>query len=451
MSRDGLIVSTAVMIAFFILFTILILPSPSSEPTNQTIESDIILEFYFSSGHCTACDAAKPIIDEIEEMYSNDISVVRYPVDQLENIDDFNKWKSYGFKTYPSVVIFNNTSSYKEFKELIVLLDTDESLEDERLGYRVEYLTKESLITEIEYQLSGDYSEPPDESSESIDHLDIPFFDSINPSDFSLPVLTIILGAVDSVNPCSFFVLMFLLSILLHTKERKKMTIIGGIFIFFSGFIYFLIMAVLIAFFIISDQQPLILFIAAIIALVFGILNMKDFFFFKKGPSASIPDSQKSELYQQMRHLVKITSVPSLIAATIIFAISANVVELFCSLQIPLLYNAQLLSYDLTGFEYYMYIFFYNVIYVIPLIIIVTIMIITLGRWKISETQGRVLKLFPGIMIFSLGELLLLNPDLLSNIFVAIGVLAYSLILTLVVYFISKLLDKDENKITRTF
>ena len=59
----------------------------------------------------------------------------------------------------------------------------------------------------------------------------------------SLPLFTVIIGALDSFNPCAFFVLLFLLSMLIHARSRKKMFLIGGIFVFFSGFIYFLFMA----------------------------------------------------------------------------------------------------------------------------------------------------------------------------------------------------------------
>ena len=67
-----------------------------------------------------------------------------------------------------------------------------------------------------------------------------------------------------------------------------------------------------------------------------------------------------------------------------------------------------------------------------------------MGRWKLSEFQGRMLKLFSGIMIFSLGEILLINPNLLSNFFIAIAILIFSLAASLVVYIISKISSEKE-------
>jgi hypothetical protein len=169
------------------------------------------------------------------------------------------------------------------------------------------------------------------------------------------------------------------------------------------------------------------------------LLNIKDFIFFKKGLSASIPESQKPKLYNQMRKLVRITSVPSVIAATIILAISANTVELLCSFGLPLVYTGTILPlYSLSGFENYLYILLYNIIYIIPLIIIVLIVVLTLGRFKLSEFQGRQLKLFSGLMILSLGEILIFKLTLLENIFVTIGILLFSFCLTMCLSFIWK-------------
>ena len=71
----------------------------------------------------------------------------------------------------------------------------------------------------------------------------IPFLGSIDPASVSLPVFTVVIGALDSFNPCAFFVLLFLLSLLIHARSRRRMFLIGGIFVLFSGLIYFLFMA----------------------------------------------------------------------------------------------------------------------------------------------------------------------------------------------------------------
>lgn len=55
----------------------------------------------------------------------------------------------------------------------------------------------------------------------------------------------------------------------------------------------------------------------------------------------------------------------------------------------------------------------YNVAYVLPLLVIVVIFAITLGRFKMKESHARVLKLLSGLLMLALGLILLLKPELL--------------------------------------
>jgi len=135
------------------------------------------------------------------------------------------------------------------------------------------------------------------------------FLGDIDLSVISLPVMTVILGGLDSFNPCAFFVLFFLLSLLIHAKSRERMFLIGGTFVFFSGFIYFVFMAAWLNLFIIAGQLLVITVIAGIIALTVAVINIKDFFFFSKGVSLSIPEKAKPKLFERMRNLLKSTSV----------------------------------------------------------------------------------------------------------------------------------------------
>jgi hypothetical protein len=394
--------------------------------------TNVILEVFIFSGHCESCDEAIARIDnDIIPIYGINITIKTYKIDYSDNYkDNYNKFLSYGFKTTPGVVI-KNLSAGNNYNNILTYSDI---------------INTEDRILEksVEMHVSGNYSKEFKEENEKF-IISTPF-GNLDLSELSLPVITIILGAIDSVNPCSFFVLLFLLSIIIYTRSRKRMLIIGSIFIFFSGFIYFLIMLLLLQAFKFTGEQLIITIIAGIIAIIFGILNVKDYFFFKKGISASIPDSQKSKLFKQMRKIVKITSIPSLIIATIILAASANTVELLCSLNLPVIYTAILSSYNLNLITSYTYLFVYNLVYVIPLMVIVGITVITLGHWKLSEFQGRLLKLFSGVMIFSLGEILLLNPNLLSNVFLAFTILILSLFVTLIIYLISKKYNESVKK-----
>jgi hypothetical protein len=250
--------------------------------------------------------------------------------------------------------------------------------------------------------------------------------------------LTIMLGGMDGFNPCAFFVLFTLLGILVHAQSRRRMLLIGGTFVFFSGFIYFIFMAAWLNLFLHIGEIKIITVIAGIIALVIAFINIKDFFFFKKGVSLAIPEKAKPKLFERMRNLLKTTSLISMFIGTIVLAIAANAYELLCTVGFPMVFTRILTLHNLPKISYYLYLCFYNVIYVIPLACIVLVFTITLGSRKLTEWQGQVLKLISGLMMLGLGLVLLINPALFNNILIAGMLLAASLAIAGMMVFIKK-------------
>ena len=128
-----------------------------------------------------------------------------------------------------------------------------------------------------------------------------------------------------------------------------------------------------------------------------------------------------------------------MIVATIILAIAANSYELLCTAGLPMVYTRVLTLNDLSSTQYYLYLAFYNVIYIIPLLLIVLMFSLTLGSKKLSEQEGRLLKLLSGSMMLGLGTILLLKPEWLSNMLVSVGVIGGSILLTALVALLQKL------------
>jgi hypothetical protein len=229
-----------------------------------------------------------------------------------------------------------------------------------------------------------------------------------------LPVFTLSIAFIDGFNPCAFFVLSFLLALMATEDSRKKMLIVGLVFVSASAFIYFLFMAAWLNFFLLTGFFQTMTVIAGLIALAVGIVNIKDFFFYKKGPSFSMPDSLKPGLFKRMRSLATVTNLSATILGTIILAIAANSYELLCTFGLPMIYTRVLTLQALSPLVYYLYLLMYNIIYVIPLAAIVLAFTFTLGTKGISESQARMLKLISGLMMFCLGMIMFLRPDLLA-------------------------------------
>lgn len=254
--------------------------------------------------------------------------------------------------------------------------------------------------------------------------VELPLLGEVDPQTISLPLLTAVIALLDSFNPCAFFVLLFLLSMLIHAHSKRRMLLIGFIFVFFSGFIYFLFMAAWLNLFLIIGGLTVITTTAGIIALLVASLNIKDFFFFKKGLSLVIPEKAKPRLFERMRILLRSSSLAAMLGGTVVLALSANAYELLCTAGFPLVYTRALTLHELPALHYYLYLAAYNVLYVVPLSIIVLIMTFTVGSRKLTEWQGRQLKLISGLMMFFLGLILLVDPALLNNAAASAGLLA---------------------------
>ncbi len=250
----------------------------------------------------------------------------------------------------------------------------------------------------------------------------------------SLPAVTLLLAGMDAFNPCAFFVLLFLLSLLTHEQSRGRMLIVGGVFVLVSGLVYFGLMAAWLNVFLIAGELRMVTIGAGLVAIAMAALNLKDYLWFKRGPSLSIPDSAKPRLFERMRTLLEVRSLPAMLLATVTLALAANSYELLCTAGFPMIYTRLLTLQGLSGSAYYAYLALYNLVYVLPLFIIVLIYVRTLGSRKLSEREGRVLKLVSGLMMLGLGSALVFAPGYLSKPQAAGGLVLFALLVGLVAW-----------------
>jgi hypothetical protein len=247
---------------------------------------------------------------------------------------------------------------------------------------------------------------------------------------WSLPLVTVVLGALDSFNPCAFFVLLFLLSLLVNARSRARMLLVGGVFVAVSGAVYFLFMAAWLNLFLLVGQLAWVTAVAGLLALTIGALNVGDFFRPGAGPTLAIPAAAKPGLFRRMRALVGAERVGAVLAGTVALAVVANSYELLCTAGFPMVFTRLLTLEGLSTAGYYGYLALYCAVYVVPLLTIVAAFVFTLGRRKLSEREGRVLRLLSGCMMLGLGGVLLVDPALLSNVMVAVVLLLAAMVLS---------------------
>ena len=252
--------------------------------------------------------------------------------------------------------------------------------------------------------------------------LRLPLLGEIDPARLSLPLLTVLIAGMDAFNPCAFFVLLFLLSLLVHQSDRWRMALIGGVFVAFSGLMYFAFMAAWLNLFLVLGSLPWVTGAAGLLALLMGAVNVKDFVRFRQGLSLSISDSGKATIFQRARRLLTAESLPAMLVATVVLAVSANFYELLCTAGFPMVFTRLLTLQDGGAAQHYVYLALYNVIYVLPLLAIVIAFVRTMGTRKLSEREGRLLKLLSGLMMLGLGALLLLAPEKMGNLGMALAI-----------------------------
>ena len=254
--------------------------------------------------------------------------------------------------------------------------------------------------------LSGE--EPPPGPPGSVG---LPLVGLVDVEGLGLPLFTVVVGLVDGFNPCATWVLLFLLAMLVNLRSRSRMALIAGTFVVVSGVVYFAFMAAWLTFFmVIGVSRPLRILLAAV-ALFVGAVNVKDFFAMGRGPSLSIPESAKPGFYRRVREILHADDLAGAMIGIVTLAFLVNLVELLCTAGLPALYTAILTSQGLPAWTYYAYLALYTAAYMLDDAILVAIGVVTLGRTKLQERGARWLKLLSGLVILTLGALLLARPS----------------------------------------
>jgi cytochrome c biogenesis protein CcdA len=229
------------------------------------------------------------------------------------------------------------------------------------------------------------------------------------PTDFTLGKITL-LALADSVNPCAIAVLaMILITILIQNPEKKKRVLYAGLAFISAVFIgYIFYGLILVQFFkifaeFLGNSSGYVYNGLAILAMILGALNIKDFFLYKKGSFATeMPIFLRPKV---KRIIEKATSISG--AFAIGFLVTLFLLP--CTIG-PYIVASGLIS-GLKFIQTIPWLLYYNIIFLIPMIIIVLIVYFGFARvedvsgWK--EKNIRKLHLFAGILLFLVGLFLL--------------------------------------------
>ncbi len=228
---------------------------------------------------------------------------------------------------------------------------------------------------------------------------------SLKPSPPPNVSIVVLSALVDSINPCAFSVLIFLLISIRALESRRRILLVGGVYIAAVFLFYLLSGLSLFSLISISGLSYWFSLAGAIVALGLGIVNVIDALRKKEGFLFAIPESRKESFGRYIRE----ASLPAAFALGILVAIF----ELPCTGGIYFYIVGQITNGNLPLIQGLAFLVLYNFVFVLPPIAI--LFIVAFGvppeeadAWRIRHR--RTLRLVVGLVMIALGAFVLYGP-----------------------------------------
>ena len=388
-------------IIFVILTIVMLIPF--------NVKADEKIKIYLFYGDtCPHCAEEEKFFNEYLEDKEN-VELVMYEIwnnkDNQKLLSKVQKKLDKKANGVPYLVIGNS-----------VIVGYSEGITDVRIKKYVEdYISNGNFVDYVEKIINNEKIEELIPTEEKIEEIKVPILGKINAKNVSLPLLAVVLGLADGFNPCAMWILIFLITMLLNMKNRKRMWILGLTFITTSGVVYLAFMLTWLNLATFISKISFVRLLIAFISFFVGYINLNNYFKAKKkDDGCEVVD--KKERKKIMTKIMDITSEKKFVIALlsiIVLAISVNVIEMMCSIGLPLVFT-QILAMNNLGFGSYMlYMFIYILFFLIDDIAVFVIAMTTLKVTGISTKYSKYSHLIAGIITLIIGLLLLLKPSIL--------------------------------------
>ncbi len=269
----------------------------------------------------------------------------------------------------------------------------------------------------IEATVAAALARAPPPPAGPVETLDLPLFGSLDLAARPLVVTTLAIAFIDGFNPCSLWVLTLLLGLVIRSGSRRRIALVGLTFLATTAAIYGGFIAGLFGILGLILHLGWVRWLVGSLALAMGTIDVKDYFWFKTGPSLTIAERHKPGLYERIRGLLAPSrSAPTLLLATVVMASGAALVELPCTAGFPVVWNGIMLEHGVAGIGYAALLAVYIAVYLLDELIFFTVAVTTLQLQRFSEGNVRLLKLVGGAIMIALGLVMLIRPELMSDI-----------------------------------
>ncbi len=377
--------------------------------SNVSAKEKVKLYFFHGDG-CPHCAEEEKFLKKVKKKYP-DVKIIEYEVwkDKSNAMLMSRVGKKYGI----------NTNSVP----LTVISSTAISGYDDSVGRKIEraldYYHKKDNKDYISKIIDGSYDGDEiedlftknDMKTDDATTIKVPFFGSVNLKYFSLPMAATLIGLVDGFNPCAMWVLLFLISMLLGMKNKKRMWLLGIVFLLTSGIVY---MAIMLSWFnIVINAMASVIFrnVIAVVAVIGAIINLRSYIVSNDSGCEVVDDKKRKKIISKIKDFTKEKSLILALGGVMALAISVNVVELACSAGLPLVFTQILALNNASGIESFFYTLIYIVFFLIDDIIIFAIAMSTTKIHAISTKYNKYSHLIGGIIMLLIGILLILKPE----------------------------------------
>ena len=241
----------------------------------------------------------------------------------------------------------------------------------------------------------------------------IPILGKKNIKEVSILLSTIVIGLVDGFNPCAMWILLFLISMLLGLKDKKRRLALGVAFLLSSALVYFLFLVSWLNLAEFLDKITYVRVAIASIAIIFGTVSIVRFIgSLNKDDGCEVVDQKnRRRIITSIKKIVKEKSFTLALLGVVFLAFSVNIIELLCSLGLPVMFSEILTINNVSNSMKIVYALIYILFFLIDDIIIFAIAMKTLEIKAISNKYGKFSHLIGGIIMLIIGFLMIYKPE----------------------------------------
>lgn len=389
-----------------VFFVCLLLSFVFILPVSAKDASNITLYLFYGDG-CPHCASEKEFLNDMEQKYE-DLEIIEYEVwydsDNQKLLNDVKEQLNIKTNGVPVTVVGDKTvvgwsEAHEEKLENIIKSYQENEYVD------VVFQIKDGTYVKTDSNVDANVVEEEDVI------IDIPLVGNVNLKNVSLSLATLILGLIDGFNPCAMWVLLFLISMLIGMKDKKRMWLIGLTFLGSSALVYMLIMMSWLNIVVGISASIWMRNIIAIIAIGGGVVNLYSFFKHKDSGCSVVDDKKRKSVFAKIKKFTHEKSLVLALIGAIALAFSVNIIELACSAGLPLVYTQLLAINNITGLKAFFYVLFYIICFLLDDLVVFFIAMKTMEVTGISTRYSKYSHLIGGILMVGIGVLLIFRPE----------------------------------------